>query len=135
MSRHLRAALQRDIDALDLLWREHQGIRRHFCDHDEMEPQNADIDVCVAQLAACLLPHLDAERQELFPRLRRSAQALGGLGLQIAARRRALQADLSRLSIPATTRCARAPAGVMRVPFGVCGRSADSRSPVPCPAA
>jgi hypothetical protein len=30
MSRHPRAALQRDIDALDLLWREHQGIRRHF---------------------------------------------------------------------------------------------------------
>jgi hypothetical protein len=60
MSRHARAALQRDIDALDLLWREHQDIWRRFRDHDEMVPQAADFHVCVAQLAACLLPHLEA---------------------------------------------------------------------------
>jgi Hemerythrin HHE cation binding domain len=108
MSRHARAALQCDIDALDLLWREHQDIRRRFRDHDEMVPQAADFDACVAQLAACLLPHLDAERQELFPRLRRSARALGGLGLQFAARRRALQVYFSRQSMLRTTRWAAA---------------------------
>ena len=201
MSRQPRAAQQRDIDALDLLSREHQGIRRHFrdyellvssggdaeqkaavvgricdaccvhlqvkdellypaarsvlgsdpllahlrCDHagsreliarlDEMEPLDADFDVCVARLAACLLPHLDAERQELFPRLRCSTLALGGLGLQIAARRRALQADITRQSIPATMRWADGPAGGMRVRFSARCRPANSRSPVPCPAA
>jgi hypothetical protein len=108
MSRHPRVALQRDIDALDLgplliqLRCDHAGRRELIAQLDEVEPQ--DVDVCVAQLAACLLPHLDAERQELFPRLRCSALALGGLGLQIAARIRALQADITRQSIPATPR-------------------------------
>jgi len=32
---------------------------------DEMQPQEADFDVCVAQPAACLLLNLNAERQEL----------------------------------------------------------------------
>jgi hypothetical protein len=108
MSRHARAALQRDIDALDLLWREHQDIRRRFRDHDEMVPQAADFDACVAQLAACLLP---------------------------APRGRALQASFSRQSMLTTTRRARGPAGRMRVPFGVRGRTANSHSPAPCWAA
>ena len=73
-----------------------------------MEPQDADFDARVAQLAACLLPDLDAERQELVPRLRCSVLAPRGLGLQMAARRRALQADITRLSIPATPRWAAA---------------------------
>jgi hypothetical protein len=65
---------------------------------DEMEPKDAEFDRCVAQLGARLLPHLDAERQELFPRLRSYGLVLEGMGLQMAARRRALQADITRMS-------------------------------------
>lgn len=95
MSRRPRSALEREV---------HAGSLELMAGLDEMQPQDAFFDNCVAQLGARLLPGLDAERVELFPRLHNSGFDLGGVGLQMAARRRALQADITRMSVAVTAR-------------------------------
>jgi hypothetical protein len=92
-----RSVLGSDPLLAHLRWNQ-AGSLELIAQLDEMEPKDADFDSCVAQLGARLLPHLDAERQEIFPRLRSSGLDLGGMGMQMAARRRALQADITRMS-------------------------------------
>jgi len=194
--RHDHPAPQRQVDALELLAREHQAIRRHFRDYpllllrrgdaeekaavvgricdacclhlqlkdellypiarlvlgedallaqvlgdharcldliaklDEMEPKDAEFDAAVTALAACLLPYFDAERQELFPKLRSALLDLGVLGRQLAARRRVLQADITRLGATAPAPCVHSPAGDMTASRSARLRTDHSQTPV-----
>jgi hemerythrin-like domain-containing protein len=79
---------------------DHAGSRELIARLDELEPQDADYDPTVAVLAAYLLPHMDEEQRELFPRLRNSPLDLHGVGRQLAARHKALLSDVTRIGLP-----------------------------------
>jgi hypothetical protein len=110
---------------------EHARCRESIAKLDEMEPQDADFDATVAALGACLMPHFELEREEFFPQLRGAMVDLQALGLQMAAHRRVLQADVTRLSAPAPRRWFEAltATGGMKSPRGVCRTTDPSQSP------
>ena len=86
---------------VDALHSKHADSLELIARLDEMEAQDRDFDATVAMLAAQLLPHFDEEQQTLFPRLCRSALDLESLGLQLVARRRELQADVTQRAMQA----------------------------------
>jgi hemerythrin superfamily protein len=70
---------------------------------DEMEPDDADYDATVAVLSACVLPHMNNEQEQLFPKVRTAGLDTAALGRQLAQCRKALHEDVTRIGLPHST--------------------------------
>jgi hypothetical protein len=72
---------------------DHAGSRELIARLDASQPQDADFDATVAVLAAYVVPHMEEEERELFPRLRHSPLDLVPLGRRMVVRQKVLHDD------------------------------------------
>jgi hypothetical protein len=80
---------------------DHAGSRELIARLDGSQPNDADFDATVAVLAAYVLPHMEEEERELFPRLRHSPLDLVRLGRRMVMRQKILHDDaFDRRPIP-----------------------------------
>ena len=103
-----RAAIGPDA-TLDHALRDHGGAKELIARLDEMEPGDADYDATVAVLSAYILPHMNEEQDDIFPKLRSAGLDTQVLGRKLALRQKALHEDVTRIGLPLSPTARREP--------------------------
>ena len=82
---------------------DHVAVKELIAKLDELEPGDPDYDTTIAELSGCVVPHMEAEQAEIFPRVRMAGLDTAALGRQMTQRLKALNEDVTRIGLPNCT--------------------------------
>ena len=79
---------------------EHVDAKELIATLDELEPGDAGYDTTVVSLCACVVPHMNEEQEDVFPKVRMAGLDTAALGRQLAQRQKTLHEDVTRVGLP-----------------------------------